>query len=131
VRKDDGYISDYRKAGENTFASVVHSFNELNRSLQGVADEMTETSKRSVGRAIEIQAELAKKAYETYASEVSQLGRMFLLGYGLLARAENFQSVGFKSAMGQRTAAHHVSTGRKIGKLSKSRSASRRKQKKQ
>src|SRR5262245_56456762 len=106
----------------------MRSFNELNRSLQGIAEEMTEASKRSVGRAIEIQAQLAKKAYEAYISEVSKLGKMYL-GYGsLMARTENFPNVGLKSTTGQRTAAHH---GRKTGKASKSRSASKRQQKRQ
>jgi hypothetical protein len=73
---------------------------------------MTETSKKSVGRAIEIQAELAKKAYETYLSEVSKLGRIYLSGYGMfVAPAETLPSLGLTkeaSAKVQRTAAHRV-----------------------
>jgi hypothetical protein len=80
MRTDPRNINEYRKASSDTFASVVRSFGELNRSLQGIAEEMTETSKNAVGRVIEIQAELAKKAYETYLSEVSKLGRMYLAG---------------------------------------------------
>jgi vacuolar-type H+-ATPase subunit B/Vma2 len=88
----------------NTFALVARSFGELNRSLQGIAEEIAETSKKSVGRAIEIQAQLAKKAYETYISEPLKLGKMFLSGYSMLVRT-------------QRTAAHRVSTKRKTGKV--------------
>jgi hypothetical protein len=131
VRKDDGRIREYGKFGEDTLASVMRSFNELNRSLQGIAEEMTEASKRSVGRAIEIQAQLAKKAYEAYISEVSKLGKMYLGCGSLMARTENFPNVGLKSTTGQRTAAHHVSAGRKTGKASKPRSASKRQQKRQ
>jgi len=119
MRRDPRNINEYRKASSDTFASVVRSFGELNRSLQGIAEEMTETSKNAVGRVIEIQAELAKKAYETYLSEVSKLGRMYLAGYGMfVAPAETLPSLGLTkeaSAKVQRTAAHRVSTKRKTG----------------
>jgi hypothetical protein len=130
MRRDPRNINEYRKASSDTFASVVRSFGELNRSLQGIAEEMTETSKNAVGRVIEIQAELAKKAYETYLSEVSKLGRMYLAGYGMfVAPAETLPSLGLTkeaSAKVQRTAAHRVSTKRKTGNVAKRRSGSKR-----
>ena len=52
-------VEDYRKASNESFASVVRSFSEVNRSL-------TEFSKTSFSRAVEMQAQLAKKAYESY-----------------------------------------------------------------
>jgi hypothetical protein len=102
---------DYRKASNESFASVVRSFSEVNRSL-------TEFSKTSFSRAIEMQAQLAKKAYESYLSEASKLGQMFLAGYGRLGTlTEEHRTV---SATGnrsttQRTAAHGVATERKTG----------------
>src|SRR5215468_8633020 len=131
MRRDHRDIDEYRKAGDDTVASVVRSFTELNRSLQGIAEEMTETSKKSVGRAIEIQAQLAKKSYETYLSEVSKLGRMFLSGYGtLVGKAKDLQSLGLtrESARVQRTAAHRMSAKRKTEKVARRQSPSKRSQ---
>jgi hypothetical protein len=131
MRRDPRNVDEYRKARDDTFASVIRSFNEMNRSFHGIAVEMTDTSKKSVGRAIEIQAQLAKKAYETYLSEVSKLCRMFLSGYGtLVARAETFPSVSLSrdSATAQGTAPHRVSTKRKTGKVAKRQSRSKRPQ---
>ena len=131
MRRDHTDIDEYRKAGDDAVASLVRSFTELNRSLQGIAEEMTETSKKSVGRAIDIQAQLAKKSYETYLSEVSKLGRMFLSGYGtLVGKAKDLQSVGLtrESARVQRTAAHGVSAKRKTEKVARRQSRSKRSQ---
>ena len=131
MRRDHRDIDEYRKARDDTFASAVRSFTELNRSLQGIGEEMTETSKRSVSRALEIQAEFAKKSYETYISEVSKLSRMFLSGYGaLLARAEAFPRIRptRESARVQRAATHRLSTKRKTEKLAKRQSRSKRSQ---
>jgi hypothetical protein len=67
---------EYRKASNDSFVSVVRSVGDINKSLLGIASEMTEHSKRSVGRALEMQAQLAKKTYETYISEITKLGQM-------------------------------------------------------
>jgi hypothetical protein len=108
-------VEDYRKASNESFASVVRSFSEVNRSL-------TEFSKTSFSRAIEMQAQLAKKAYESYLSEASKLGQMFLAGYGRLGSLTEEQpevSVtdrsGSNKSATQRTAAHRVATERKTG----------------
>jgi hypothetical protein len=130
MRRDPRNIGEYPNASYDTFASIVRSFGELNRSLQDIAEEMADTSKKSVGRAIEIQAQLAKEAYETYISEGLKLGRMFLSGYGMLvARAKEFPDLtSEKSARTQRTAAHRVSTKRKTGKVANHRSGLKRAQ---
>jgi hypothetical protein len=39
MRRDPRNINEYRKASSDTFASVVRSFGELNRSLQGIAED--------------------------------------------------------------------------------------------
>ena len=46
---------EYRKDSNDSFVSVVRSVGEINKSLLGIASEMTEHSKRSVGRAFEMQ----------------------------------------------------------------------------
>jgi hypothetical protein len=58
----------------DAFASVVRSFDEANSRFQALAVE-------SVARAVEIQSQFVGKAYDTYISEISKLGRMFFVGY--------------------------------------------------
>jgi|RhiMethySRZTD1v2_1073278.scaffolds.fasta_scaffold96939_2 hypothetical protein len=118
--KDIG--EEYRKASNESFASVIRSVNEIQRGFQGIASEMTEQSKRSVGQALELQARIAKKAYDTYVSELTKLGQMIFSGYQtFLTRAgEALPNAGdlVKSASGsraQRTAAHRVTGSRKTG----------------
>ena len=77
--KDIG--DEYRKASQDSFASVVSSVGEIQRGFQGIASEMTEQSKRSVGRTLELQTRIAKKAYDSYVSEVAKLGQMMFSGY--------------------------------------------------
>jgi hypothetical protein len=85
MRRDPRNINEYRKASSDTFASVVRSFGELNGSLQGIAEEMTETSKKSVGRAIEIQAELAKKAMRRISLRYQSSAECIYLGTACLS----------------------------------------------
>jgi hypothetical protein len=114
--KDIG--EEYRRASQNSFAQVVRSVGEIQRGFQGIASEMTEQSKRSVGQALELQTHIAKKAYDTYFSELTKLGQMMFSGYqNFLTRAEEqASSTGLASGSGaQRTAAHRVTSSRKTG----------------
>ena len=74
MRKDLKNIAEYKKPSNDAFASVARSFGEANNRLKALALE-------SVGRAVEIQSEFVAKAYHTYFSEISKLGRMFFVGY--------------------------------------------------
>jgi len=119
--KDIG--EEYRKASRDSFAQVVRSVGEIHRGFQGIASEMTEQSKRSVGQALELQARIAKKAYDTYVSELTKLGQMIFSGYQtFLTRAEeqlpNAGHTAFRS-VGQRTAAHRVTSRRKTGAVTR------------
>jgi hypothetical protein len=112
--KDIG--DEYRRASQDSFASVVRSVGEIQRGFQGIASEMTEQSKRSVGQALELQARIAKKAYDTYVSELTKLGQMFFSGYQtFLTRAEQIPTTGPLKSGAQRTAAHRVTSSRKTG----------------
>jgi hypothetical protein len=132
-------ISENQKARNDTFASVVRSFGEVNNRFHTLAAE-------SVGRAVEIQSHIISKAYETYISEISKLGRMFFDGYGNLttrplelshanlnerkARDKHQDAlaeakVSQKPAR-QRTAAQSVATKGKTGTVSKRRSGAKR-----
>ena len=110
--KDIG--DEYRKASQDSFASVVRSVGEIQRGFQGIASEMTEQSKRSVGQALELQTRIAKKAYDAYVSEVAKLGQMMFSGYqSFLNRTE--EQLPNANSGAQRTAAHRVSSSRKTG----------------
>ena len=63
-------VEDYREASNESFGSVFRSFSEINRSL-------AEFSKSSLNRAIEMQAQLAKKAYDSYISEARSSAKCF------------------------------------------------------
>ena len=73
MRKELKNIAEYKKPSNDAFA-VVRSFGEANNRLKALAVE-------SVGRAVEIQSQFVAKAYDTYFSEISKLGRMFFVGY--------------------------------------------------
>jgi hypothetical protein len=121
---------EYRKASNDSFDSVVRSVGEINKSLLGIASEMTEHSKRSVGRAFEMQAQLAKKAYETYISGIPKLGQLVFAPWFLARAAERLPDLSLSEERpgskggSRRTAAHRVATTRKTGtaKLRRSRS---------
>jgi hypothetical protein len=86
---------EYQRLSKDGFDAVVRSFAEVNKSFQALAAEMTDYSKRafedgfhaweqllgakSVGQMIEIQSQYAKKAYDTYVSEMSKLGELYLV----------------------------------------------------
>ena len=74
MRKELKSIAEYRKPSNDAFASVTRSFGEANNRFHALAAE-------SVGRAVEIQSQFVAKAYDTYISEISKLGRMFFVGY--------------------------------------------------
>ena len=104
-----------RKASNDSFVSVVRWVGEINKSLLGIASEMTEQ------RAFEMQAQLAKKAYETDISEIMKLGQMVFAPWFLTRAAERLpdsslseERAGSKSGS-PRTAAHRVATTRKTG----------------
>jgi len=125
---------EYRKGSNDSFVSVVRSVAEINKSLLGIASEMTEHSKRSVGRVFEIQAQLAKKAYQTYISEITKLGQMLFAPWFLPRAGERLpdsslakQRAGSRGGA-RRTAAHRIATTRKTG-IAKRRTSSSKKSK--
>jgi len=125
--KDIG--EEYRKASNDSFASVIRSVVEIQRGFQGIASEMTEQSKRSVGQAFELQARIAKKAYDTYVSELTKLGQVMFSGYRtFLTRAgEPLPDAAQSSRSGaQRTAAHTVTSSQRTGAASRRQSPEKR-----
>jgi phasin family protein len=87
-------FEEFQKVGKDGFDATVRSFGEVNKGFQAIAAEITDYSKKafedstrafeqmigakSVEQAIEIQSQYAKKAYDTYISEMSKLGEMYV-----------------------------------------------------
>ncbi len=87
-------FEEFQKVGKGGFDAAVRSFGEMNKGFQAIAAEVTDYSKKamddstrafeqlagakSVERAVEIQSQFAKKAYETYMSEMSKIGEMYV-----------------------------------------------------
>ena len=131
MRKELKNIAEYKKPSNDAFASVARSFGEANNRLKALAVE-------SVGRMVEIQSEFVAKAYHTYFSEISKLGRMFFVGYSTFTprpqslpyantdsqlRASAEAKVHAEPAR-RRTAAQSMPTKRKTGTVAKSQSRS-------
>jgi hypothetical protein len=76
---------DYRRTNREGFASIIRSVGEVNQGLRGIVSEMTEYSKRSIGQALEIQAQLARMAFGPYDA--------------LIARAEALRDGSFTDGM--------------------------------
>ena len=139
MRKELRNIAEYKKPSNDAFASVARSFGEANNRFQALAAE-------SVGRAVEIQSQFVAKAYDTYISEISKLGRMLFVGYRTFTprpqslpyaylyekkavdsqqRASAEAKVNAEPAR-RRTAAQSMPTKRKTGTVAKSQSGSKR-----
>ena len=139
MRKELKNIAEYEKPSNDAFASVARSLGEANNRLKALAVE-------SVGRAVEIQSEFVGKAYDTYFSELSKLGRMFFVGYRTFTprpQSMPYANLNEKKAVNSqqrasaearvdaeparpRTAAQSMPTKRKIGTVAKSQSGSKR-----
>ena len=138
MRRELKNIAEYRKPSNDAFV-VVRSFGEANNRLKALAVE-------SVGRAVEIQSEFVAKAYHTYFSEISKLGRMFFVGYSTFTPrpqslpyadpnekkvTDSQQRVSAEAKVHaeperRRTAAQSMPTKRKTGTVAKSQSNSNR-----
>jgi hypothetical protein len=87
-------FEEFQKVGKDGFDAAVRSFGEVNKGFQAIAAEVTDYSKKafedstrafeqlvgakSIEQAIEIQSQYAKKAYDTYITEMSKLGEMYV-----------------------------------------------------
>jgi hypothetical protein len=125
--KDIG--EEYTRASDNSLASIVRLIGEIQKGFQTIASEMSEHSKRSVGQALAMQTQLAKKAYDTYVSELTKLCQMMFAGYGsFTARAEDQLPSTLRSENSdatrrtQRTTAHRATASRKTGSVRRGRS---------
>ena len=136
MRRELKNIAEYKNPSNDAFASVARSFGEANSRFQALAAE-------SVWRAVEIQSQFVRKAYDTYISEISKLGRMFFVGYRTFtARPEELPNANIDEKKAadrnslaearvnpdtarRRTAAVSMTTKRKAGTVAKNQSGKR------
>ena len=65
---------EYQRLSRAGFHASVRSFAEVNKGFQALTAEMTDYSKR----AFEIQSQYVKQASDSYMSEMSKLGDMYV-----------------------------------------------------
>src|SRR3954463_327487 len=86
-------IEDVQKMGKDNMEAAMTSFGAVSKSLQAIAVEMTDYSKKSfeqtaaaaeklvgaksVDKALEVQADYAKRAYESFVSQAAKLGELY------------------------------------------------------
>ena len=103
----------FQKAGKDNYDAMVRSYGELNKGFQTIAANWAEFSRRSLedathtweqllsakslDQALEIQTNYAKRAYDNWMAEASNVGKM----YSSAAR-EAYKPV--EKAMGQHRA---------------------------
>ena len=89
-----GNFEDIQKMNKNNIETMTKSFGALPKTVQAIATEMTDYSKRSfenntkaveklfgvksLDKAIEVQSEYAKTIYEDYTAQVTKLGELYV-----------------------------------------------------
>jgi hypothetical protein len=84
---------DFQKLSKDNYDAMLRSYNEVNKGLQVISARLTEFSKqtfedatstfeklagaKSLEQAFEIQAQYAKKAFDTWVAEASKIGEMY------------------------------------------------------
>jgi hypothetical protein len=86
-------IEDMQKVGKDNVDATMKSFGVLSKSFQAIAVEMADYSKKafedgtaateklfgakSVEKAIEVQTDYLKSAYESFIAETAKLGELY------------------------------------------------------
>jgi phasin family protein len=86
-------IEDMQKLGKDNMDATVKSLGALSKSLQAITIEIADYSKKvfeqsaaatekligakSLEKAIEVQSDYAKSAYETFVAEATKLGELY------------------------------------------------------
>jgi len=66
---------DIQKASNANLDATMHSFERVTKATQAIVTEITDYSKPD--KAIEVQSEYAKTAYEGYVTHASKLGELY------------------------------------------------------
>ncbi len=94
AEESKNFGEEYQRLSKESFDAAIRSFGAANKGFQAIASEVTDYSKKSfddvihaweqllgvksVDRALEIQSQYAKKAYDSYIAEMSKLGEMYV-----------------------------------------------------
>ena len=86
-------FDDMQKIGKDNLDATMKSFGAFSKSAQAIASEMTDYSKKSfedgskamerlfgaktLEKAIEIQTDFAKTAYEAFIAEATKIGELY------------------------------------------------------
>ena len=86
-------LEDMQKLGKDNLDATMKSFGALSKSAQAIATEMADYSKKSfedgsktveklfgaktIEKAIEIQTEFAKSAYDSFIAEATKIGELY------------------------------------------------------
>jgi hypothetical protein len=86
-------IDDMQQLGKDNMDATMKSFGAFSKSLQAIAVEMADFSKKvfeqgtaatekligakSLDKAIEVQSDYAKNAYESFVAEATKLGELY------------------------------------------------------
>ena len=86
-------MDDFQQFGKDNMDAAMKSFGALSKSVQAIAVEMADYSKKvfeqgtaatekligakSLEKAIEVQSDYAKSAYETFVAEATKLGELY------------------------------------------------------
>jgi phasin family protein len=86
-------VDGFQEMGKDNYDAMVRSFSELNKGFQAIAATWAEFSKRSVEdatraweqmiaaksleRAMEIQSNYAKNAYDSWMAEMLKIGEVY------------------------------------------------------
>jgi len=86
-------LEDMQKLGKDNMDATMKSFGALSKSAQAIATEMADYSKKSfedgsktveklfgaksIEKAIEIQTEFAKTAYEAFVAEATKISELY------------------------------------------------------
>lgn len=84
---------DFQKITKDNYDTVLRSYGELNRGFQEIGARVTDYSKqafadatktfeklvgaKSLEHAVEIQSQYAKKAYESWVAEATNIGELY------------------------------------------------------
>ena len=86
-------IEDMQQFGKDNMVATMKSFGSLSKSMQAIAVEVADYSKKmyenstaatekligakSLDKAVEVQSDYAKSAYETFVAEATKLGELY------------------------------------------------------
>lgn len=87
-------VEDFQKATQENIENSIKSFSELTKGVQAISAEVADYSKKSfeqgsaalekligvksLDKAIEVQSEYLKSAYEGYVAEVNKVGELYV-----------------------------------------------------